>query len=299
MTPGFLGIDIGGTASRWVLVGDDGAVLARGSAGGATGHLFAVAERTRFTQVIGEIAASNSTPIATVHAGVTGLGPQAFHEARALVAAQFGIEPDAVGVSDDMELAFHACFAPGEGHLVAAGTGSIGLHLTAAGEAIRVGGRGLLIDDGGSGTWIALTALDRLYRRIDETGLPGEAQVLADALYGAIGGSDWDAVRSFVYGSDRGRIGTLAQAVAEAATAGDPLALEILADAGTELARLARALLRRGGIRPIAFIGGIIALHPAIATALAAALPGNELRYPRIDAALHAAQMAQESFSRT
>ena len=192
-----------------------------------------------------------------------------------------------------MELAYRAAFAPGAGHLISAGTGSIGLHVTADGQIIRVGGRGLLIDDGGSGTWIALTALDRLYRLIDETGSTAGAQILADELFTAIGGSDWDATRAYIYGSDRGRIGALAQAVARAATKGDALALDILTQAGTELARLGQALVARAGHLPIGYVGGIIDLHPQIRLSLADALPDEVLLYPRLDAAAFAAQWAR------
>jgi glucosamine kinase len=292
MSARFLGIDVGGTASRWALLDEAGEVVARGAAAGATGHVFAAVERERLDRVIGEVAAACSG-VAAVQAGITGLGTPAQAEAEQIIAARFGIAPAAVVASDDVELAYRACFAPGEGHLVAAGTGSIGLHLRAAGDAVRVGGRGLLIDDGGSGSWIALRALDRLYRQIDESGTPGEAAGLAEALVTAIGGAGWDDVRSFVYGSDRGRIGALAQAVATAAKAGDAVATGVLQDAADELARLARALIKRCGKRPVAFVGGVLALHPAIAAGLEVALFGTEIRYPQIDAALEAAQMAR------
>jgi glucosamine kinase len=293
MSRHFLGIDVGGTASRWVVVDESGAELARGSAGGATGHLFAESERVRFAATIEDIARAAPAGVAAVHAGVTGLGPKAYADAQAVIGARFDIVPDAVATSDDMELAFLSTFRPGAGHLVSAGTGSIGLHIAADGKAIRVGGRGLLIDDAGSGTWIALTALNALYRRIDEAGAPTGMEQLADAIYSAIGGSTWDDVRAFVYSSDRGRIGSLAQAVATAATVGDPLAGNVLRQAAVELARLAKALIGRAGALPVAFIGGVIDLHPSIRRALTEALPGVDTSFPKVDAAFHAAQMAQ------
>lgn len=293
MTRRFLGIDVGGTASRFVVVGEDGEELARGSAIGATGHLFAGAERKRFEQMIAEIAQAVPTGVAAVHAGVTGLGPKVFAEAQALIAARLNVAPQAVTTSDDMELAFLAAFPPGQGHLISAGTGSIGLHITAAGEAIRVGGRGLLIDDGGSGTWIALRAIDRLFRRIDETGEPGDAAILADRIYEAVGGNAWDDVRGYIYSSDRGRIGALAQVVAAAASSGDPIATQVLRDTVAELVRLARALFGRTRDLPVAFIGGVIDIHPEIRAGLTRALPGSTVSFPRIDAALHAARMAR------
>ena len=291
-----LGIDVGGTASRWVLVDSGGVVMARGSAAGATGHVFNPAERERLLATLSAIAdAVREFSPGAACLGITGLGESVHDAVRDMVTALFGIAPSAIRLGDDMELAFRATFAPGTGHLVSAGTGSIGLHLRADGEMIRVGGRGLLIDDGGSGTWIALTALDQLYRRIDETGGPAEAARLANELFAAMGGSSWDDTRSFVYGSDRGRIGTLAQAVARAATQGDPVATTVLTRAAIELARLAQALIARAGPLPVAFIGGITTLHPLIRSGLEAELAGAAISFPQIDAAAHAAQWARQS----
>lgn len=290
---GHLGIDIGGTASRWVVVDEEGHAVARATAGGATGHVFNPVEREKLVGVLTKIAKVSGS-VSSVVLGVTGLGTSVHGELKALAAPILGVSEAAIGTMDDMELAYRAVFAPGEGHLISAGTGSIGLHLTAGGEIVRVGGRGLLIDDGGSGTWIALRALDLLYRRIDETGGPGDAKILAEQLFEAMGGRDWDDTRAFVYGSDRGRIGTLAQVVAKAAEAGDALALQILDDAGRELARLGMALVKRAGRHPVGYIGGIVRLHPNIKTSLIAALSGEDVVFPEADAALHAARMARD-----
>lgn len=296
MTQRFIGVDIGGTASRWMIAGADGAEIARGAASGATGHLFNPAERDRFATTIGAIAAQAHAhlPVAAAFLGVTGLGERAFDEASAIAGAALGLDPARIGTSDDMELAFRAAFAPGGGHLVSAGTGSVGLHVAADGTLVRVGGRGLLIDDGGSGTWIALTALDRLYRIIDETGGPGEAAILAEELFAAMGGDDWSATRAYIYGSDRGRIGSLAQAVARAADRGDTVALVTFERAAEELARLGRALVKRAGNLPIGYVGGVISLHESIKPALIAALSGCQVVFPQIDAARHAAVMARQ-----
>jgi N-acetylglucosamine kinase-like BadF-type ATPase len=289
----FLGIDVGGTGSRWTVVSEEGTLAERGVALGATGHLFNAAERERFSKMVAEIAGGLRSRVSAVHLGVTGLGEGAMPAARAITARAFDLPEGAVTSSDDMELAYGALFRPGEGHLVAAGTGSIGLHITTGGERIRVGGRGMLVDDGGSGTWIVLTAINRLYRLIDETGDVDGATELATRIHAGVGGASWDAVRTFVYGSDRGRIGQLAQAVAAAAGAGDGLAIDILHAAVVEIARLAHALIRRIGNLPVAFIGGVIDLHPGIRSGLKRELEDVEVRFPRSDASFHAARLAR------
>ncbi|WP_274426026.1 N-acetylglucosamine kinase [Chelativorans sp. YIM 93263] len=290
----FLGIDVGGTGSRWALVDATGRLIARGKATGATGHLFRPEARANFSETIAEIAQQVEKPVAAIVAGVTGLGEMTAPEARALIGETTGCPPDTVRATDDIELAFRIHFAPGGGHLVAAGTGSIALHITASGEHIRVGGRGILIDDAGSGAWIALRALSAIYHRIDETGGPADAQRLAEALFSAVGGASWDAVRAFVYGGDRGRIGGLAQAVAKAAQAGDPVAGALLDEAAGELARLANALLSRGGPAPVAFVGGVLTLDPRIKSAILASLPDVAVEFPTLDAALSAARIASQ-----
>ena len=295
MSTHYLGIDMGGTASRWVLVDAAGHLTARGTAPGATGHLFNPASRGDFVSAIAILArAIDAAPIAAAHIGATGLGPRAHADAAHILASALVLDEQTVTLSDDMELAFRAAFAPGAGHLVSAGTGSVGLHVGADGSLVLVGGRGILIDDGGSGTWIALTALDRLYRIIDETGGPGQAHHLAAHLFGAIGGDSWDDVRSFVYGADRGTIGGLARAVASAADAGDRVAQEVLDRAGVELARLGLALVGRAGEKPIGYVGGLLDISPRLKPALTTALDGHEVVFPTIDAALRAAQIARE-----
>lgn len=293
MQTAYLGIDIGGTASRWALVDTGGANLARGATTGATGHIFNPAERDKLRATFAKIAGALPAGIAlaSVEIGVTGYGASVHADMMRLL---HELLPSAnINIRNDMELAYLAAFAPGAGHMISAGTGSIGIHMHADGAITRVGGRGILIDDGGSGTWIALNALDRLYRNIDESGTPGNGAILAEHLFAAIGGDDWDATRAYVYGSDRGKIGALAQHVAAAASAGDELAQHILQDAAHELARLAIDLIGRCGDKPVAFVGGVTNLTPLMKPALVAALPGHEVTFPQIDAALAAAQRAQ------
>ena len=288
-----LGLDVGGTASRWVACGPDGAVLARGKVAGATGHVFNPVEQDRLRAVLQSVAgalADAGLVVGSVTAGMTGYGSVVADAAKALVQDSFAGAGDIV-LMDDIFLAYLAQFEPGEGHLVSAGTGSIGVHIGRDGAMVRVGGRGILIDDAGSGSWIALQALDRLYRLLDRQGSFAGAERLAEQLFALMGGSGWHDVRQFIYGGDRGRIGTLALAVAQAANEGDASAATILRDAGGELAALAGALTVRLGQRPIGFIGGVLGLHPSISAEIQRQLAGQDVRLLHADASLAAAQL--------
>ncbi|KQT51509.1 hypothetical protein ASG47_00995 [Devosia sp. Leaf420] len=297
----YLGLDVGGTASRWVACDKAGQVVARGSVNGATAHVFNPAERERLGTALAEVgnalAAENLQPIGLV-GGLTGFGAVATGEVQGLINHALGLRPEQILLTDDIVLAFAAHFQPGQGHLVSAGTGSIGVHVAADGSMTRVGGRGILIDDAGSGSWIALHALDIIYRTLDRTGSFAEVQALADALFALVEGIEWHHVRKYVYGGDRGRVGALAVGVAQAAEAGDATALAILTQAGAHLAELAQALQTRVGERPVAFIGGVLKLHPAIGAEIRKQLAGITVSEPATDTALAAAQLQSNETGR-
>lgn len=293
MTSVHLGVDVGGTASRWVACDDSGAVLARGKTSGATGHLFNPAEKERLRTALGAIAAdlrAQGFEVKSATTGLTGFGAVVAGLLREQLVEFFGVAAESCITVDDMTLAYASIFRPGEGHLISAGTGSIGLHIGVGDAYVRVGGRGILIDDAGSGSWIALKALDTLFRRLDHDGSFDGVALLAEEIAARLGSVEWHVVREFVYGGDRGRIGTLSVAVGAAAERGDLTAREILASAGRELALMGSALVGRVGSRPIGFVGGVLAL-PGIRQAIAEALAGHEVVFPEADAALAAARM--------
>ncbi len=270
--PAGLGIDAGGTRTRWALSGADGAVFAQGEVAGLSGLQLASdagrqAVHATLTQLAGDVLVH--APVAAIRAGVTGMGDPA--QLQTWLAALFSIAPDAVTLSSDIEVAYLASFAPGEGYLVYAGTGSIGAFIDAHGQFHRAGGRGVLLDDGGGGYWIAREALRHIWRGEDEEPGRWRSSPMAQAVFTQIGGDDWALSRQFMYGQERGEIGKLALAVAASADS-DPVAAAILTQAGAELARLATALCQRFGPRPVVLAGRAAFLHTSIHTAMRASL---------------------------
>lgn len=281
--PAGLGLDAGGTATRWALADGAGQLLAEGQVGGLTALM--LGQESGRAELHATIAGLGHTLREAGWAGATravagfsGYSEDATTRLRleALVAQALGMAAGQVRVVSDITLAFLDCHAPGEGCLVYAGTGSIALCIEADGQVHRAGGRGGLLDDGGSGYWIAREALRHVWRAEDEAPGCWRDSVLAQQLFGQIGGSSWSQTRDFVYQGSRGQVGELALAVARAAQDHDPVATDILRRAGLELARLALALTRRLGPRSIALAGRAASLHPAILSAMAGALAGGE-----------------------
>jgi glucosamine kinase len=262
-----IGIDAGGTSTRWLALDAAGSVLDRGEVTGLSALMLLTAEGrgTLIGQLekIGKQArALNPNASLAVYAGITGLD-SSNSEFRSLLADAFSISVDQVIAVGDIELAYRAAFQPGEGYLVYSGTGSIAAFIDGANELHRAGGRGVLLDDGGGGYWIAREALRAIWRAEDECPGAWKDSVLARTMFAQLGGDEWAKSREYFYSRTRGEIGMLALAVGESA-ASDPRAWQILNDAGAELARLGRAMLKRFGPRPIVVAGRAALLHPAI-----------------------------------
>jgi glucosamine kinase len=269
-----LGIDAGGTRTRWALAASDGAILAEGQVAGLSAlQMGSAAGRqavhANFALLARDVLAHGRP--GRVHAGLTGFGGDG-EQLQRWLSELLQLPVPAVTLCNDIEIAYRASFAPGEGYLVYAGTGSIGAWIDQDGQFHRAGGRGVMLDDGGGGFWIAREALRHIWRGEDERPGGWRASPMACAVFDQIGGSDWDCSRQFIYGQERGAVGQLALAVAASAEA-DPAAAAILSHAGRELARLALALAGRFGERRVALAGRAAMLHPVIAATMRAALP--------------------------
>lgn len=278
-----LGIDAGGTQTRWALADRHGQIVADGVVAGLSAlQMGSEAGRAALQTTL--IALRDQVLMhgrpQQVVAGLTGFSGEDAALKQTL-ARLLALAPQAVTLGNDIEIAYLASFAPGEGYLVYAGTGSIAAWIDEHGVLHRAGGRGVLLDDGGGGYWIAREALRQIWRTEDEAPGSWQDSALAIAVFEQIGGSDWDVTRQFMYGQERGAIGLLALAVAESA-AHDASALAILQRAGQELARLALALVQRHGPRPVVLAGRAAQLHPAIAAAMRAALPQSVMMEQKI-----------------
>ena len=295
--PCFLGLDVGGTQSRWALATPLGEIFAEGVADGFSGaRLASELEREIVGDRLNTIAdavhrAQHQRRLSGLHAGVTGIGADA-PELVSMLEQAFDLRREQVCVTSDAELSFHAALAAGEGFLVYSGTGTIAVFIDNEGVLHRAGGRGAMLDDAGGGYWIAREALRRVWRREDEHPGAWHDSPMARALFALVGGDSSIYAARFLMENERGAVGRLALVVA-AHTHEDALAAEILNDAGAELARLANAMLRRYGERKIVVAGRASVLHPFIESAMRRGTPEpTSIEFRQVQAHVAAAKIA-------
>jgi glucosamine kinase len=272
-----LGLDAGGTATRWALANNKLQVVAEGVDAGLTALLLNdTFGQSKLTGVLRSIKQAvdlkldhlkssddpTTASLTQLNAGFTGIDGHS-EPLAALISTVFGLPVSAVSTCSDVELAYRSIFVPSQGFVVYSGTGSIASYIDENNLHHRAGGRGVYLDDGGGGYWIAREALRAIWRQEDI--VPGfwKQSVLANAVFDYIGTNEWGGTRQFFYAQERGMVGMLAKVVADCANQ-DPVALKIMEQAGQELARLAQALICRFGPKPVALLGRAARLHPAI-----------------------------------
>ena len=240
----FLGIDGGGTKTSCV-IGDETSVLGSGTAAGSNVIRLGEAKaREALAAAIGQAcAAANIKPtqIQRTCVGLAGAGrPEISNLVRRLLAELVSGESEVVG---DMVIALQAAFGSGAGVMVIAGTGSMAYGRDSSGNTLRAGGWGFSVFDEGSGHWIGRSAIAAIMRDYDENA--EEESVLLDHVKKSWTLSTREQLVLAANASPSPDFSALLPAVLSAADSGDALARSILTQAGTELARLAKIVIRR------------------------------------------------------
>ena len=275
-----LGLDVGGSASRWTLAGADGAPLAQGALPGFSGGQVHSADGlAQVQQVLAALAAALQPwpRPQRLCAGITGHDAESGDALRQLLARHLGLRPAQVELASDVQMQYFSSFPDHQGLLLLAGTGAIAGLVDDQGQWQRAGGRGVLVDDAGGGHWIATRALRGVWRAEDAAPGASASMPLARRLAAHIGGSAWADVRHWLQAASRGDVGRLALAVGLAATRdGDAAAQALLLRAGQQLARPVLALFGRHGPRPVALAGRAWDLGPWLQQGLQQRLPPGQ-----------------------
>lgn len=304
----YLGVDGGGTKTRFALVDRDGHLLAEARLG-TTYH-----PQVGLQGVHDVLSAGIASVLGSAGASAADLRHAFFglpaHGEDSRLAPRLDAIPRAIlghqryTCDNDMVCGWAGSFACDDGINIVAGTGSIG-YGQRQGAATRAGGWGETFSDEGSAYWIATQGLNAFSRMSDGRLPRGPLHaVLSDALQLE---RDLDLCAR-VYGAQaytRGEIARLSTLVSQAAADGDGVARDIFARAGRELARIVDALritlrFEAGEIVPVSYSGGAFAAGPLLLDPFTAALreasPAFELRQPlhepHYGAALYATKLA-------
>ncbi|MET1023145.1 MAG: BadF/BadG/BcrA/BcrD ATPase family protein [Pseudoxanthomonas sp.] len=304
----YLGVDGGGTKTRFALVDAAGTLLAVAQLG-TTYHPQVGLDGVRriLTEGVSDLLAQVQGTTDDIAQSFFGL-PAYGEDSRATATLQ-GIPAQVLGhdryvCDNDMVCGWAGSLACADGINVIAGTGSMGYGRRGA-AAARSGGWGEAFSDEGSAYWIAIQGLNAFSRMSDGRLPRGPLHALLRAHFQLEDDLD---ICAQVYGEGVGTRGDLARLsvqVAQAARDGDAVAIDIFQRAGRELAAIAKALhvalgFEPGQAVPLSYSGGAFSagelLMQPFKAALAAASPDFELRLPihapHYGAALYAVQLA-------
>ena len=306
--PCYLGVDGGGTKTRFVLLDGDQHVLAQAQLGSAYHPEIGLdGVRSLLAQGVQSVLADAALQAADITYAFFGLPAHGEDSAAStrLDAIPAGIlGHDRYACDNDMVCGWAGSMACADGINIVAGTGSIG-YGQYQGRSARAGGWGEMFSDEGSAYWIAMQGLNA-WSRMSDGRLPRTAMY---AVFHHKLQLDRDLdICAQIYGEHaqtRAELAQFSRLVSESARLGDPMALRIYRQAGEELAQIADAIRRdlgfgAGEVVPLscsggAFSAGELLLAP-FRDALHAACNDFQLREPlhepHIGAALYAMHLA-------
>ena len=276
----FLGID-GGGSKTVCQVGDETTLLGTGTAEGS--NVVRAGERQAGESIAAAVrracaaALVNPKQVERTCVGVAGAArPEIAEIVRRTLAELVSGEIEVVG---DMVIASEAAQGSGPGVIVIAGTGSIAYGRNSAGRTARAGGWGFAISDEGSGHWIGRMAVAATMRAYDE----GQTTMLLETTMKSWGVSTREQIILAANASPPPNFAALLPAVLAALDAGDATAHDILAQAGAELATLAKIVITRifedTKDIPVAMSGGVFGNSELVRRVFYNSL---RLKYPKV-----------------
>ena len=303
----FLGVDGGGTKTRFLLIDESGKVLASHLEGPAY-YLEIGLDELRRMLARGIEQVLRLGQVREEDLGYAFLGLPAYGEDSGLVSALDAAPSQALPhgryrCDNDMVCGWAGALAGSDGINIVAGTGSIA-YGEFEGRKARAGGWGELFSDEGSSYWLAREGL-RLFSRMSDGRSPRGPLYERVRRHFALQG-DLDLCAA-IYGREiaqRSQFAQLSKLVVAAAADGDREALGLLENAAQELADIVDAVRRQLQIPADAAIavsssGGMFQPGNGLREALGSALQRRSAQYrfsearfpPDVGAAIQAARL--------
>lgn len=259
-----IGVDAGGTKTEAAAYGLDDTELGKAFSGHGNLLLDFGQATAHIMDAIGkckkDAEAHGGEACLGIYSGIAGIEVLDYPaKIEALLAEAFQCKICAL---HDSEFAHAAIFGGEDGIVALSGTGSVCFGLY-RGKRAMTGGWGHVLGDEGSGYHIALEAMKRITLE-EDLGIARSG--LSQALFQALHLEKANDIKAFIHSTDKGAIAAYASIVAAQAEALEIHAINILKDAGKDLALTAERLYKKLGIRePIRVgTGGSILNHITI-----------------------------------
>jgi N-acetylglucosamine kinase-like BadF-type ATPase len=302
-----VGVDGGGTTTRAVVMDENYRVAGEGAAGpsnplrvGVANAAAAIREAIDRACVVAQFRRRD---IIAAEVGLAGARRQ---ELRARMEdALRDLELGKVEVVSDADIALFGATDGEPGLVVIAGTGSVCCGINERGKRACAGGWGPIVGDEGGGAWIARRALQAIAYAADGRG-PETSLSAAARSYFHVTSADDLSTAIYAPTMSNERIAGFGKAVIEAAKAKDPMARQIMAEAGAELGIAAVAVIRNLKLErerfQVAYVGGVFAAGELVLESLRTQVhrvaAKAYLAPPRYAPAVAAARMAREHLNR-
>lgn len=271
-----VGVDGGGTRTRAIILDPEEKVMAEGQAGPSNPLRVGIATAAAAVREAVDKACSNAAiqrhEIAAVGIGLAGVRRKDIRvRMREVLIATLGIKQIELVSDGDIALAGATNGRPGI--VVIAGTGSICCGINARGKRVCAGGWGPMVGDEGGGSWIARRALQAVAYQSDERG-PETSLTAAACAYFHVREAEDLSTAIYAPNITNERIAGFARQVIEVARSGDPVAREIMGEAGRELGRSSIAVIRKLDMQAerfqVAYVGGVFTAGELIIAPLSA-----------------------------
>lgn len=298
------GVDGGGSKTHAVIVDTEGRIMGEGTSGPSNplrvGISRAAAAVREAIDKACEAAEVRREDILAAEVGLAGARRTELRERVREALSKLGIAD--VEVVSDAEIALYGATDGQPGVVVIAGTGSVCCGVNARGKRNCAGGWGPVAGDEGGGAWIARRALRAIAHASDGRG-PKTSLMAAACAYFHVTTPEDLATAIYAPTMTNERLAGFGKQVIEAAKAKDPVAREIMTEAGSELGLAVAAVVRNLKLETerfqVAYVGGVFAaggdlvLGPMCERILQVA-PLAFVAPPRMSPTLAAARMARE-----
>jgi N-acetylglucosamine kinase-like BadF-type ATPase len=299
-----VGVDGGGSKTHAVIVDADGRIVGEGTSGASNplrvGIARAAAAVREAIDKACEAARVHREDILAAEVGLAGARRTELRERVREALSNLGIA--GVEVVGDADIALFGATDGGPGVVVIAGTGSVCCGVNARGKRNCAGGWGPVAGDEGGGAWLARRALRAIAHASDGRG-PKTSLMAGACAYFHVTTPEDLSTAIYAPTMTNERLAGFGKQVIEAAKAKDPVAREIVAEAGSELGVAVAAVIRNLKLETerfqVAYVGGVfdaggdLVLGPMCERILEIA-PLAFVAPPRMSPPLAAARMARE-----